>query len=184
MFQSIELSFHYLPLVVNFICIRLFNSFPSKREKKPTQTPPPIEVKLKYLTRSIYILFRVISGAKKVNVSSRLSCTVIVLCDVAYFCWFSIFLRFFKYARKKPLFTLLLVDFVFFSFVLKSYSNTQKKNKSLTVFVLIFFFFFFVLLHTHYSYDHFLFLSWFSCLFVFLNFLFCFQFFFFLVVTC
>ncbi len=71
------MSFHYLPLVViSFVCPLQcsFNCILANKKKKSSQ--------------SIYILFRVISNKKKSKyVYSRLLCTVIVLCDVAYFCF-------------------------------------------------------------------------------------------------
>jgi len=47
------------------------------------------KTKKKESNQSIYVLFRVISKKKSKYVYSRLSCTVIVLCDVAYFCFLS-----------------------------------------------------------------------------------------------
>jgi len=119
------MSFHYLPLVViSFVCSYIpdFNCILANKKNKSSQ--------------SIYILFRVISNKKKSKyVYSRLLCTVIVLCDVAYFC-FPCFFKICTHENHLHFVHAIYGGFFFTSFLyLKSYLKKLTNNKQCFVFV-------------------------------------------------
>jgi hypothetical protein len=86
------------------------------------------KTKKKESNQSIYVLFRVISKKKSKYVYSRLSCTVIVLCDVAYFCFLLFFLNMHTPKTKTiyTLFALYMMDVFSIFLVLKSYIKRNK----------------------------------------------------------